>query len=311
MPTASTDSTVPLAHPGWPTITDEILCPLCEYNLRGLAEPRCPECGFKFAWQELFDAQRYQHPYLFEYQRKHNFWSFWKTFFSDCNPDLFWRDLSPAHVVRKRRLLIYWLIANGIFFLPFIMPLIRNGIAVAQNSSNLSKLFTPNPSGSPYPYSFRGTLVTAAQYRQMVIPVLSWDFVRATCGMGLLNRSTDPSVAVVLLWPWLTLLSLLIYQISMRRAKIKSAHVLRCAIYGCDFGLLAVTLFAAASMQVGPNSSTAFIFVMIFPLVATYRLMFAYKLYLRFSHPLLTVAVSQIMVFLVMLNVLLYWTQRW
>ncbi len=98
----------------------------------------------------------------------------------------------------------------------------------------------------------------------------------------------------------------------MRRAKIKSAHVLRCAIYGCDFGLLGVALFLMLSLQTGGiNNEIAFLLLMIFPLVATYRLMFAYKSYLRFDHPFLTVAASQIVVFLVMLNVLLYWTQRW
>ena len=39
--------------PDWDSIPDEILCPLCEYNLRGIPEPRCPECGFKFEWDEV------------------------------------------------------------------------------------------------------------------------------------------------------------------------------------------------------------------------------------------------------------------
>src|SRR5262245_57270520 len=31
-------------------------CPVCRYNLRGLHDPRCPECGGSFLWQEIFDA---------------------------------------------------------------------------------------------------------------------------------------------------------------------------------------------------------------------------------------------------------------
>ena len=42
-------------------------CPLCEYNLRGLSEPRCPECGYRFEWAELRDPSRRLHPYLFEH----------------------------------------------------------------------------------------------------------------------------------------------------------------------------------------------------------------------------------------------------
>ncbi|MGD8452024.1 MAG: hypothetical protein PVJ57_09425 [Phycisphaerae bacterium] len=30
----------------------EVLCPRCRYCLRGLAEPRCPECGFQFTAEE-------------------------------------------------------------------------------------------------------------------------------------------------------------------------------------------------------------------------------------------------------------------
>jgi hypothetical protein len=29
------------------------LCPRCDYNLTGLPQPRCPECGFEFAWHEV------------------------------------------------------------------------------------------------------------------------------------------------------------------------------------------------------------------------------------------------------------------
>lgn len=31
-------------------------CPVCRYNLRGLHDPRCPECGSSFRWQEIFHA---------------------------------------------------------------------------------------------------------------------------------------------------------------------------------------------------------------------------------------------------------------
>lgn len=34
-------------------IDEDIPCPKCQYNLRGLTVPRCPECGFHFEWKDL------------------------------------------------------------------------------------------------------------------------------------------------------------------------------------------------------------------------------------------------------------------
>ena len=37
-----------------PQVIDEDLpCPKCRYNLRGLTVPRCPECGFQFEWTDV------------------------------------------------------------------------------------------------------------------------------------------------------------------------------------------------------------------------------------------------------------------
>ena len=79
--------------PDWSTVADEIHCPLCEYNLRGLSEPRCPECGYQFEWPELLDITRRAHPYLFEHHPERNIWSFFRTLFGGQRPSVFWRSL--------------------------------------------------------------------------------------------------------------------------------------------------------------------------------------------------------------------------
>ncbi len=44
----------PLALPPGPEgLAEDLPCPKCQYNLRGLTLPRCPECGFAFDWQNL------------------------------------------------------------------------------------------------------------------------------------------------------------------------------------------------------------------------------------------------------------------
>lgn len=49
--------------PDEPHLIDEDLpCPECEYNLRGLTMPRCPECGHRFAWTDLPDMRNLSAP---------------------------------------------------------------------------------------------------------------------------------------------------------------------------------------------------------------------------------------------------------
>jgi len=43
----------PPSAPKPPLFAEDIPCPRCEYNLRGLVEPRCPPCGFVFDPNQL------------------------------------------------------------------------------------------------------------------------------------------------------------------------------------------------------------------------------------------------------------------
>lgn len=51
--------------PAWDTIPYRVQCPKCAYDLRGIADPRCPECGLGFRWEvllsraEQFSRERY------------------------------------------------------------------------------------------------------------------------------------------------------------------------------------------------------------------------------------------------------------
>ena len=85
-------------------VRDAVRCPLCDYDLRGLAEPRCPECGYRFVWEDLTDPTRRRHPYLFEHHPRRNFWSFRRTFIAGLRPRRFWSTLYPAQLSRPSRL---------------------------------------------------------------------------------------------------------------------------------------------------------------------------------------------------------------
>lgn len=42
-------------------------CRRCGYQLTGLSEDRCPECGYAFDWPDLLELSRRLQPYLFEH----------------------------------------------------------------------------------------------------------------------------------------------------------------------------------------------------------------------------------------------------
>jgi hypothetical protein len=109
---------------------------------------------------------------------------------------------------------------------------------------------------------------------------------------------------VPIAWPWLSVATLLIFRWSMRRARIRDIHVLRCCLYSFDglwwAGLLLAVGYALISyvllFAIHPAQS---IWVCLLAIVfGIYRLCLAYMHYLRFDRPLATVFVSQLMVLL-------------
>jgi hypothetical protein len=122
-----------------------------------------------------------------------------------------------------------------------------------------------------------------------------------------------------LAWPWMTLATLLIFQHSMRRAKVRAVHVMRCAIYSCDVFWLGTILALGAVIgmplmywlrnaligMVGYYFSLQLYVAVIFAIWCGWRLWVAYRKYLQFPHALATVAASQLIVVLIVIVVLL------
>lgn len=119
-----------------------------------------------------------------------------------------------------------------------------------------------------------------------------------------------------LLWPWLTFLTLMIFRASMRRARVKTVHVLRCVLYSSDVALWPALAAAAASAVVASISlfegshfwfwhsqwgvvyqlmNTAYLLASVF---AALKLVAAYQRYLKFDHAVATVVAAQVIVVL-------------
>ena len=253
-------------------------CPLCEYDLRGLAEPRCPECGYTFDWAELREAVRL-HPYLFEHHPNQNFASFWQTLLGGWRAKQFWVTLRPTHKPRPLRLAAYAIVVALPAWLVPVSVLATLAIETAAATFAVFLGFLPN----------------LFQYRQ--------------------TRQLLFTTAVLVLWPWVTLGALMIFQATLRRAAVRKVHVVRCAVYACDATFAAsLALLAAAGLaavSVGSRwiyswdqgvLTTMRVLILGLPPVVAWRLGRACGLYLRIPQAVAVAVLTQVIVLLLLLN---------
>jgi hypothetical protein len=303
----------------------ELLCPLCEYNLRGLTEPRCPECGHRSTWEELRRDQP-NHPYLFERYPQRNVWSFWRTLIGSLRPRKFWRQLSPTVLPVPRRLSIFGLIivltclVSGVTFAGVDLYQTAQWYAAARQKyvRDITAASTPGPKFNPDTAQRVAALqrmgITPQQEARRMYPAATDAiFWRYWLRSGSTYYRYGAIGLLAALWPILTLASLLVFRISLRQKKIQTVHVVRCVVYTST--LLAMPgvaiLVVTPMIYFYPPFVTQYLYrgepvewILLATLIALwYRLGVAYAKYLRFDQPYLTALASQVMVLLALWKV--------
>lgn len=311
------------ARPDWRQLDEEVRCPLCEYNLRGLVQPRCPECGYEFVWSDLLDPSRRLHPTLFEHHPERNFWSFRKTLLGGFRPRRFWTSLHPAQPSSVKRLILYWACCTSIILLAVLCELTFTAVSLARvnAAAQRTQIAWFN---TPAPNSYRQQQLVIQEYGSLQAYMERW---YPTSPLELVHRiiqSPDfmeshvfPAI-IPIAWPWVTFLSLLVFVFSMRRARVKPSHILRCSLYCSDIFLwLSFVIFVVQPAMIHLGSGTrsdtftvlATLMVVcfwLFMLVSLpYRLIIAYRKYLRFPHAVAVILSSQFIVGLVMMIITL------
>jgi hypothetical protein len=312
------------APPDWSTLAAELACPLCGYNLRGLAEPRCPECGFAFTWAELLDGKRDRHPWLFEHAPPgRRLRAFWTTYWRTCRPRRFWREVLPTHPVRAGALISYWIVTvllmGGVIVGPLVVLAGRTGLIDYRSRAYYTSVSRqPGTFGHTHGGSF-AFKPTAAQLDGWYPPVPSLAFARQVAD-AYLRQTGGAMVAIIVVaaaWPWVTAATLMLFRASMRQAKVNGGHLLRASIYSCDLGMLLTAITVAVYWLhdvrtigqlrghdvVELAAILAFVTAAGCAVVTTYRLTFACSRYLRFHLPLATVVATQVIALLVLLVV--------
>lgn len=306
-----------------PAVEQDLHCPLCEYNLRGLTEPRCPECGATFSWDELRDPSRRLHPYLFEHHPERPVTAFWDTLVGSLRPRRFWRMLFPTQPSRPKRLIKYWLIC---VVLGLLAPLVQLGVEAnwlqvdhQSERTNLarraSKGWTPPPG------------MTLQQVQDFWYPLFpSPSFVMEILGFsrragwGYAAKQTwwigcYFQLMLLVAWPAVAVGVMMLLRATMRRAQVRRVHLARVAIYSGDLavwsGLISlplVILFALTAPTGGPMSDWSML-VLWLPVIAffimTDRLALAIANYLRVRHAFGTALAVQVIFALVAFKVLM------
>jgi hypothetical protein len=145
--------------------------------------------------------------------------------------------------------------------------------------------------------------------------------VREVLSYRLIRQSLGSFGVACLVWPWLTGAALMLFQWSMRRARVKPVHVWRCVVYCADVlvATAVVYIYMIAERELNHwggawpvRWSPSALFDSVWPWVAvallglvSYRLIVAYRLYLRFNHVIATVVASQVIVALAVWKLLL------
>ena len=291
--------------PGTPNAvgSDALPCPLCGYDLRGLPPGRCPECGHEFDPAELRAAMARASsrplPWLVEYgwrdgDEGHVPLPAWMlTPLVTLRPRRFWRLLRPEMPVRPQRLAFYWLATAA--------------AGLAGVAASTAAIAGATMMANRYNYSYYGGSGSW--------PRFAFEVRQAAAESALLTA------VIVLLWPVLSLLTLVSLRASLRQARVRGEHLVRVVAYAGDAVLwagpiLGLTRLAFSPAGVGNAVSAglnlrvhtddgAVVAAALLSLVFGYRLTVAYRRYLRFPHPTATVLATQAILWLLLAVALL------
>jgi hypothetical protein len=331
--------------PVWSVISDTIRCPLCRYDLRGLIEPRCPECGYRFNWPELLDPARRAHRFLFEQHPERNVRSFARTLIGHLLPRRFWRSIRPEQPVIVRRLILYWIllgvtVVTGLAIYAGASAAFWGVLCHRGRASALKQYPPPTNTNSSswvaYQISIHGSYQAFidAEYPD-AFSARHFEMVGYDIGHNL-QSNTAGLLAILalaaLVWPWLTALAMLAaFRISLRRAKITAGHVVRIAVYSTDvyawfvpIATVCVSFHYLQYLHLIPQMTWLSNLPMngnwlVWPVngtwlvwagagifcVALYRLTIALKHYLKLDHALATAVAAQLIVAVAMVVTLM------
>lgn len=261
---------------------ERLTCARCGYHLYGLQDTRCPECGTAFTWEGALDRYQRNRKPIFEYQwHRRPVRSFIGTWWLALRPWKMWRVIDLHDPPRLAILVLF----SGLL-------LLLTGIVVLAHHVYLILFWRMRA------LSYRAT-APSSWMDYWVFGSLDEIYSIGTCKFWL------TIIFVSLTWSSLVLLGILVLQQSLRRARIKTGHILRVVVYACITAVPAYAGLGAVPLAVeslilligGESAWRRARFVLSdFPIeqqlvpatcltFATLALAIAVRCYLRLRHP--------------------------
>jgi|GEM_PF-6910716 len=308
-----------MTAPAWETIPHEITCPLCEYNLRGLAGNRCPECGHQFNLSELLKAKESEHPFLIEHGRRGLLERYRKTFRTSIGVRGIWQTVTPSHRLNAGRLVAYKLSQWAMFGVGSVVVLVvMIGYSVAAHAYarvELARRFSHRTHSKD--------MVQTMVDQEM--PSLAFT-AHVSNAMVVVEDNLPPLIIMfgtMVFWPWLLFITQFVFLESLRRKQIHRAHLLRCAVYSSDvavFWFVPFLLVFGGVEFLRPHSMSVFgawggsgwnellndamrCSLPLMLLWLTWRLVQAYRSYLRFPHAAASAIGAAVITILTLLSI--------
>lgn len=222
----------------------DLRCPLCGYDLRGLAEHRCPECGHAFDPDELRQAKADRAEWRFETAPpRRRVQAFALTSLATLRPFRFWRELSAAQTIVPGRLVQWARLWLGICAFAVIgsvaLAAVVSYIEVQGLIAGGAPRFGPVRGGyMRIDDTFGGALWHA--------------FLRS-------RLSSDLWMAfAILTWPPMAVLASQLFGLTLRRASIHRGHLWRCVLYAWPMMALPCVLLLVAAPYTDVNARSPY-----------------------------------------------------
>lgn len=218
-------------------ISEDLLCPLCEYNLRGLSGNRCPECGHLVDIDAAIQHKRNTLGFFFEHQKGLAYVPFRRTLMKSLRG--IWREVSPTHWISIRRLIAYKLVQLIPLLAGMIVVfLLQMGWAIA-HQEHQRKLYYERELSKSTPE--KAMFWVEQHFPRQRVGILRDNALSHVAWMK------DKYLTLFLClfaWPWVVFVSQLVFLRSFRAGNIRPGHLLRCAVYSGDVVLFWPVFFA-------------------------------------------------------------------